>query len=109
MLTKYCILPVVLPLLIAAIGIAKCFSATEILHSTNSYLTTADRLHLKKILEPGLTSNDIAFTYYAVQGYVLLGEVLPKKLVSNFAYPHPCNSQLYFNRCDENKGLIEIE
>ncbi|XP_017764697.1 PREDICTED: dolichyl-diphosphooligosaccharide--protein glycosyltransferase subunit 2 [Eufriesea mexicana] len=67
------------PLLITTISITTCFSATEILQSTNSYLTTADRIHLKKILEPGLTSNDVTFLYYAVRGYTFLGEVVPNK------------------------------
>lgn len=73
----------VTPLLVITIGITSCFSATEILQSTNSYLTTADRVHLKKILEPGLTSNDLALTYYAVHGYTFLKEVLPNKQVRN--------------------------
>ncbi|CAL7942794.1 unnamed protein product [Xylocopa violacea] len=65
-----------LALLIAAIGTTICVSATEILQSTNSYLTMADRVHLKKMLEPGLTSNDVTFVYYAVHGYTYLGETL---------------------------------
>ena len=72
-------------LLVITIGITSCFSTTEILQSTNSYLTTADRVHLKKILEPGLTSNDVALTYYAVHGYTFLKEVLPnKQAICNF-------------------------
>ncbi|CAK9832070.1 Dolichyl-diphosphooligosaccharide--protein glycosyltransferase subunit 2 [Anthophora retusa] len=70
---------ILLPLLIAIVGLTTCYSATDILQSTNSYLTTADRIHLKKILEPGLTSNDLTFTYYAVHGYKFLGESLPNK------------------------------
>ncbi|CAK9802668.1 Dolichyl-diphosphooligosaccharide--protein glycosyltransferase subunit 2 [Anthophora quadrimaculata] len=70
---------ILLPLLIAIVGLTTCYSATDILQSTNSYLTTADRTHLKKILEPGLTSNDLTFTYYAVHGYKFLGANLPNK------------------------------
>lgn len=70
----------VISLLVTIIGITTCFS-TEILQSTNSYLTTADRIHLKKILEPGLTSNDVTFMYYAIHGYTFLGEVLSNKQV----------------------------
>ncbi|KAK1126539.1 hypothetical protein K0M31_004172 [Melipona bicolor] len=66
-------------LLITTIGITSCFSATEILQSTNSYLTKANRIHLKKILEPGLTSNDVTLVYYAVHGYTFLEEDLPNK------------------------------
>ncbi|KOC70802.1 Dolichyl-diphosphooligosaccharide--protein glycosyltransferase subunit 2 [Habropoda laboriosa] len=69
----------VLPLLIAIVGLTTCYSASDIIQSTNPYLTTADRIHLKKILEPGLTSNDVTFTYYAVHGYTFLGENLPNK------------------------------
>ncbi|XP_006611989.1 dolichyl-diphosphooligosaccharide--protein glycosyltransferase subunit 2 [Apis dorsata] len=69
---------ILVSLLVTIIGITTCFS-TEILQSTNSYLTTADRIHLKKILEPGLTSNDVTFMYYAIHGYTFLGEVLSNK------------------------------
>ncbi|KAG9433483.1 dolichyl-diphosphooligosaccharide--protein glycosyltransferase subunit 2 [Apis mellifera carnica] len=69
---------ILISLLVTIIGITTCFS-TEILQSTNSYLTTADRIHLKKILEPGLTSNDVTFMYYAIHGYTFLGEVLSNK------------------------------
>ncbi|XP_043791142.1 dolichyl-diphosphooligosaccharide--protein glycosyltransferase subunit 2 [Apis laboriosa] len=69
---------ILVSLLVTIIGITTCFS-TEILQSTNSYLTTADRIHLKKVLEPGLTSNDITFMYYAIHGYTFLGEVLSNK------------------------------
>ncbi|CAD1475018.1 unnamed protein product [Heterotrigona itama] len=70
---------VVVSLLVATIGATSCFSATEILQSTNSYLTKADRIHLKKILEPGLTSNDVTLVYHAVHGYTFLEEALPNK------------------------------
>ncbi|PBC25803.1 dolichyl-diphosphooligosaccharide--protein glycosyltransferase subunit 2 [Apis cerana] len=69
---------ILISLLVTIIGITTCFS-TEILQSTNSYLTTPDRIHLKKILEPGLTSNDVTFMYYAIHGYTFLGEVLSNK------------------------------
>ncbi|XP_076753479.1 oligosaccharide transferase delta subunit [Xylocopa sonorina] len=68
-----------LALLITAITTTIHVSATEILQSTNSYLTMGDRVHLKKMLEPGLTSNDVAFVYYAVHGYTYLGETLSNK------------------------------
>ena len=73
-------------LLITTISITSCFSATEILQSTSSYLTKADRIHLKKIIEPGLTSNDVTLVYHAVHGYTLLEEVLPNKQVKNLIF-----------------------
>ena len=66
-------------LLITVTYVTVCLSAVELLQSTNSYLTKADSAHLKKILEPGLTSNDLSFVYYAVHGYGFLGEALPNK------------------------------
>ncbi|XP_017875714.1 dolichyl-diphosphooligosaccharide--protein glycosyltransferase subunit 2 [Ceratina calcarata] len=66
-------------LLLILFIVALCFSAEKILQSTNSYLTIADRIHLKKILEPGLTSSDVANVYYSVLGYKFLGETLSNK------------------------------
>ncbi|XP_078038944.1 oligosaccharide transferase delta subunit [Augochlora pura] len=66
-------------LFIAITRVAVCFSATETLQSTNAYLTTADKNHFKKILEPGLTSDDASFMYYTVYGYRSLGETLPNQ------------------------------
>ncbi|XP_076637139.1 oligosaccharide transferase delta subunit [Colletes latitarsis] len=63
-------------LLIAITRITICLSANEVHQSTNSYLTAADKTHFKKILQPGLTSNDISIVHYAVQGYKLLGETI---------------------------------
>ncbi|XP_053978808.1 dolichyl-diphosphooligosaccharide--protein glycosyltransferase subunit 2 [Hylaeus anthracinus] len=66
-------------LLIAITQITICLSANEAQQSTNSYLTVADKAHFKKILEPGLKSNDVSLVYYAVYGYKLLGETLPNQ------------------------------
>ncbi|XP_003707065.1 oligosaccharide transferase delta subunit isoform X2 [Megachile rotundata] len=68
-------------LLIIVTCVTVCYSAPELLLSTNSYLTTADRAHFKKILEPGLTSHDLSSIYYTVNGYAFLGEALPNKQV----------------------------
>lgn len=73
---------VLLPLVVITC-ITVCWSANETLQSTNVYLTMADKSHLRKILEPGLTSNDAAFMYYAVHGYRFLGETLPNQQVRN--------------------------
>ncbi|XP_031843739.1 oligosaccharide transferase delta subunit [Nomia melanderi] len=70
---------IALLLLLVITCITVCWSANETLQSTNVYLTTADKSHLRKILEPGLTSNDAAFMYYAVHGYRFLGETLPNQ------------------------------
>ncbi|XP_076176441.1 oligosaccharide transferase delta subunit [Ptiloglossa arizonensis] len=66
-------------LLIVITHITVCLSNKDVLQSTNSYLTTADKSHFKKILEPGLTSNDISLLYYSVHGYKLLGETVPNE------------------------------
>lgn len=51
---------------------------SEVAYSTNSYLSTADRLRLKNILESGFQLEDVSTVYYAVSGYKLLGEAVPK-------------------------------
>lgn len=66
-------------LLLAITHITVCLSANGALQSTNAYLTTADRSRLKKILDTGLTSDDIATLYYAGVGYNILGEALPNQ------------------------------
>ena len=50
--------------------------------STSSYLTESDKLRLKKVIEPGFTLTDAASTYYAVVGYKLIQEPIPKPAVS---------------------------
>ncbi|XP_058805642.1 dolichyl-diphosphooligosaccharide--protein glycosyltransferase subunit 2 [Phymastichus coffea] len=62
-------------LLIAA---AASISAADVPSSTNSYLTVADKLRLKKVLEPGHKLLDLAQTHYAVLGYKLLNEPITK-------------------------------
>lgn len=59
---------------------------SEVLLSTNSYLSLADKARLKQILEPGFQSEDISTVHYAVSGYKLLGEAVPKADVILFLH-----------------------
>ncbi|XP_072754556.1 dolichyl-diphosphooligosaccharide--protein glycosyltransferase subunit 2 [Anoplolepis gracilipes] len=70
------ILPTVLPLVLVALCAHSVFS--EVSQSTNSYLSVADRVRLKSILEPGFQLQDVPVVYYATSGYKLLGEAIPK-------------------------------
>ncbi|KZC05031.1 PREDICTED: dolichyl-diphosphooligosaccharide--protein glycosyltransferase subunit 2 [Dufourea novaeangliae] len=70
---------ILLLLVTATARITVCLPSIEVLQSTNTYLTTADKIHLKKILEPGLSFNDVSLVYYAVQGYRFLEEPLPNQ------------------------------
>ncbi|XP_011269845.1 dolichyl-diphosphooligosaccharide--protein glycosyltransferase subunit 2 [Camponotus floridanus] len=63
-------------LLLVALCAHSAFS--EVLQSTNSYLSVADRVRLKSILEPGFQLKDVPTVYYAASGYKLLGEAIPK-------------------------------
>ncbi|XP_012231196.2 dolichyl-diphosphooligosaccharide--protein glycosyltransferase subunit 2 [Linepithema humile] len=69
------ILPTVL---LALVAVCAHSALSEVAHSTNSYLSTADRLRLKSILESGFQLEDVSTVYYAVSGYKLLGEAVPK-------------------------------
>ncbi|GAB1868025.1 Dolichyl-diphosphooligosaccharide--protein glycosyltransferase subunit 2 [Camponotus japonicus] len=69
-------LTAVLPLLLVALCAHSAFS--EVSQSTNSYLSAADRVRLKSILEPGFQLKDVPTVYYAASGYKLLGEAIPK-------------------------------
>jgi len=69
-------LAAVLPLVLVALCSHCAFS--EVMQSTNSYLSMADRMHLKSILESGFQLEDVPSVYYAVSGYKLLGEVVSK-------------------------------
>ncbi|XP_011141992.1 dolichyl-diphosphooligosaccharide--protein glycosyltransferase subunit 2 [Harpegnathos saltator] len=66
----------VLPLVLATLG--TYFTHAEVLLSTNSYLSVADKARLKNILEPGFQLQDVPTVYYAVSGYKFLGEAIPK-------------------------------
>ncbi|XP_076282392.1 oligosaccharide transferase delta subunit [Lasioglossum baleicum] len=66
-------------LLIAVTHITACLSANGALPSTTAYLTTADKSRLKKILESGLISDDVATLYYSSVGFQFLGETLPNQ------------------------------
>ncbi|KAG7199223.1 hypothetical protein KM043_018093 [Ampulex compressa] len=68
---KYLIL-----LTIVVVGLCANAAVTEVSQSTNSYLTVGDKLHWKKILEPGLKLIDVPSTYYAVHGFKFLNEAL---------------------------------
>ncbi|CAL1675959.1 unnamed protein product [Lasius platythorax] len=70
------ILPSVLPLVLVALCAHSAFS--EVSQSTNSYLSVADRVRLKSILEPGFQLQDVPAVHYAASGYKLLGEAIPK-------------------------------
>lgn len=50
----------------------------EISLSTNSYLSVTDKARLKGILEPGFQLQNVPSVYYAISGYKLLGETIPK-------------------------------
>ncbi|XP_029170574.1 dolichyl-diphosphooligosaccharide--protein glycosyltransferase subunit 2 [Nylanderia fulva] len=69
------ILTAVIPLLLVALCAHSALS--EVSQSTNSYLSAADRVRLKSILEPGFQLQDVPSVYYAVSGYKLLGEAIP--------------------------------
>ncbi|XP_032674890.1 dolichyl-diphosphooligosaccharide--protein glycosyltransferase subunit 2 [Odontomachus brunneus] len=66
----------VLPLVLVALSAYSTHA--EVSLSTNSYLSIADKARLKSILEPGFQLQDISTVYYAVSGYKLLGEAIPK-------------------------------
>ncbi|KAL6440134.1 hypothetical protein ACFW04_003029 [Cataglyphis niger] len=70
------ILPAVLPLVLVVLCAHSVFS--EVSQSTNSYLSVADRVRLKNILDPGFQLQDVPAVYYAVNGYKFLGETIPK-------------------------------
>ncbi|KAM0731800.1 Dolichyl-diphosphooligosaccharide--protein glycosyltransferase subunit 2 [Formica fusca] len=70
------ILSAVLSLVLVVLCAHSTFS--EVSQSTNSYLSVADRVRLKSILEPGFQLQDIPAVYYATNGYKLLGEAIPK-------------------------------
>jgi hypothetical protein len=53
--------------------------------TTASYLSTADRLRLKQVLSVAWDLQDIASVHYAVLGYKLLGEAVPKPQVITVA------------------------
>lgn len=69
-------LAAVLSLVLVVLCAHSTFS--EVSQSTNSYLSVADRVRLKSILEPGFQLQDIPAVYYATNGYKLLGEAIPK-------------------------------
>lgn len=69
-------LAAVLPLVLVVLCAHSVFS--EVSQSTNSYLSVADRVRLKNILDPGFQLQDIPAVYYAVDGYKFLGETIPK-------------------------------
>lgn len=66
-------------LLLVIAHVTVCLSANEALLSTNVYLTMADKSRLKKILESGLTSDDVTTLYNSVVGYKFLEETLPNQ------------------------------
>ncbi|KAL0132059.1 hypothetical protein PUN28_000081 [Cardiocondyla obscurior] len=55
------------------------FAYSEVMQSTNSYLSVADRVRLKNTLESGFQLDDVPSIHYAVSGYKLLGEAISKK------------------------------
>lgn len=67
--------------------VALCAHSTfsEFAHSTNSYLSIADRSRLKSILESGFQLEDASTVYYAVSGYKLLEEAVPKTDVNIYS------------------------
>lgn len=81
----------VLPLVLVALCAHSAFS--EVSQSTNSYLSVADRVRLKSILEPGFQLQDVPAVHYAASGYKLLGEAIPKTDVIFLSHIfHTCNT-----------------
>jgi hypothetical protein len=72
--------------LLALVALCAHSAVSEVAHSTSSYLSTADRLRLKNILESGFQLEDVSTVYYAVSGYKLLGEAIPKTDVNIFLF-----------------------
>lgn len=52
--------------------------------TTASYLSVADRMRLKQVLSVAWHLQDIPSVHYAVLGYKLLGEAVPKQQVRTF-------------------------
>jgi len=98
-------LAAVLPLILMALCSHCAFS--EVMQSTNSYLSMADRMHLKNILESGFQLDDVPSVYYAVSGYKLLGEVVSKADVIFLLYISIIFKDLACTNYDE-KNNIEI-
>ncbi|XP_015594118.1 dolichyl-diphosphooligosaccharide--protein glycosyltransferase subunit 2 [Cephus cinctus] len=46
--------------------------------STDSYLSVADKARFKKVIDPGFKLDDLSTAYYAVIGYQLIEEPVPK-------------------------------
>lgn len=67
-------------LLIAAA--ASTSVAADVPTSTSSHLTVADKIRLKKVLEPGHKLEDLAQTHYTVLGYKYLKEPITRIGVS---------------------------
>jgi hypothetical protein len=53
--------------------------------TTASYLSAADRIRLKQVLSVAWDLQDIPTVHYAVLGYKLLGEAVPKPQVITVA------------------------
>ncbi|XP_068992758.1 dolichyl-diphosphooligosaccharide--protein glycosyltransferase subunit 2 isoform X1 [Neodiprion pinetum] len=69
--------PMWLPLIastLACVALSASVSPT----STSSFLSKADITRLKKVVEPGFELKDLATLHYAVIGYNLVGETIPK-------------------------------
>lgn len=49
--------------------------------TTASYLSASDRIRLKQVLSVGWDLTDLPSVHYAVLGYKLLGEAVPKPQV----------------------------
>lgn len=62
-------------MLILAIIVASAFAEGP---STNSYLSDSDRDRLKELIKPGFQLGDIPAVHYAVLGFTLTGDTIPK-------------------------------
>lgn len=54
--------------------------------STSSYLSDADRVRLRKVIEPGFQLNDVSAVHYAVLGHNLIGDTIPRTAVRNIEF-----------------------
>ena len=75
--------------------------------STNSYLTTADKARMKKVLEPGLKSQDLANVHYSVLGYKHMKDSITRTAVSTYIKAI-IYTNIYQILYDENMLLLII-
>lgn len=72
-----------LPLLLASVLACVALDASLPPSSTSSYLSAADKSRLKKVIETGFQLTNLPGVHYAVIGYNIIGEPIPKSAVSD--------------------------